>query len=146
MKKSELNNLQTGHLNLFNLILECNGWEDPLKVEDRLDKGECINPEGIRSYWNEMAKLEAQFHAPVYMISLSISSPASSRNIHIFFFYEDKPQRILEWIAGIKDQLNLQTYAPLLKQFKQELQESGDTILLTDSPSKVYELASANPR
>jgi len=144
MKKTELNDLQLGQLNLFNLILECNGWEDNLEVEKRLDRGENVKPEGIRNYVNDYSRLEAQFHAPVYMLSLSITDKDSKQNIHLFFFYDDKPHRILEWLVSIKDQLTFQTYAPLLKQFKENYQQAGDTILLTDSPSTVYELASTN--
>lgn len=146
MKKTELDNSQLGHLNFFNLILEAHGWEDTMEIEKRLDQGESISPEGIRTYWHEQTRLEAQFHAPVYMVSLSIADKAFAKQIHIFFFYDNEPIKILEWIAEVKDRLTPTTYAPLLKYFKENFQQAGDTILLTDSPSKVYELASTNSR
>lgn len=146
MKKSELTNLQLEHLNLFNLILECHGWEDLAGIERQLDQGQPTNPEGIRTYWCEQTRLEAQFHAPVFMVSLSIMDERAARSIHVFFFYENGPEHVLEWIAQVKDRLSFQTLASLLREYKEQHELPGDTLLLTDSPSKVYEMASASSR
>jgi len=136
MKKTELSKAQLQHLQMFNLILECDGWVDYLSVEEQLESGKDMNPEGIMSLRDDSLILEAQFHIPVQMISLSISDRIERRKVDIFFLYDQHPEHILEWIVSIRPQLQIHTYRRLLKE------ESNicKTIFLAESNPERIEL------
>ncbi|MEO0473899.1 MAG: hypothetical protein AAF206_30095, partial [Bacteroidota bacterium] len=70
MRKSDLSPTQLRDLNVFNLVLECEGWADYKETEVRFDAGEMVNPEGFRVMHGPQAVLYARYHAPVNMISL----------------------------------------------------------------------------
>ncbi len=115
MKKTELSKAQLQHLQMFNLILECDGWVDYLSVEEQFEAGKDMNPEGIMSLRDDSLILEAQFHIPVQMISLSISDKIVRRKVDIFFLYDQHPEHILEWIVSVRPKLGIDTYRKLLK-------------------------------
>lgn len=140
MKKSELNHLQSEHLNFFNLILEYHNWEDTNGIEKALDGGESVNPEGVRNYSNEKVQLEAQFHAPIQMLSLRVSDHQQKQNVHIFFYYGNSPVHILEWLGSICNDLDLEKLPSLLHVYRNRFAEIDETILISVTPSKVYEL------
>ncbi len=136
MKKTELSKAQLQHLQMFNLILECDGWADYLSVEEQLESGKDMNPEGIMSLKNDSLILEAQFHIPVQMISLSISDRIERRKVDIFFLYDQYPEHILEWIVSIRPQLQIHSYRRLLK----EASNICKTIFLAESNPERIEL------
>ncbi|MEL6194458.1 MAG: hypothetical protein AAFR66_20530 [Bacteroidota bacterium] len=116
MKKSALTASQLAHLNVFSLILECDGWADPLAIERRFDGGEELSPEGMRVFESNQRVLEAQFHAPVNMITLSISTPDKEEKIVLFFLYASKPEKILEWMVSVKNSINTVNYSKYLEE------------------------------
>ena len=136
MKKSQLSASQLHDLQLFHMILEVYGWEDKLETERLLDSGLNVSPEGVRSISQSGTYLETQFHAPVKMISLQISDLSSGERIQLHFFYDQAPERILEWIVSVKDDLSLSTYPELLKETKGRC----EMILLQISDSELYEV------
>ncbi len=136
MRKAELTKTQLRDLNVFNLILEYQGWADQQEIEKRLDAGELVNPEGIRVKSGQNAMLQARFHAPVNMISLRITDLSSDEKVQFHFLYDDRPERILEWISEIGDQLSLDTYPDLLKQ----ADDKCEMILLEVSDTEIYEV------
>ena len=136
MKKSQLTETQLKHLKHFNLILECDGWVDYLSVEDQFEAGKDMNPEGVMSIREESLILEAQFHVPVQMLSLSISDKRLRQKVDIFFLYDQQPEPILEWIVSVRSDLNIHTYRNLLNQHK----DICKTIFLAESNSEHVEL------
>ncbi|MEM6632239.1 MAG: hypothetical protein AAF694_21360 [Bacteroidota bacterium] len=136
MKKSQLTETQLKHLKHFNLILECDGWVDYLSVEDQFEAGKDMNPEGVMSIREESLILEAQFHVPVQMLSLSISDKRLRQKVDIFFLYDQQPEHILEWIVSVRAELNIHTYRTLLNQHK----DICKTIFLAESNAEHVEL------
>ncbi|RMG23364.1 MAG: hypothetical protein D6730_14600 [Bacteroidetes bacterium] len=136
MRKAELTELQLRDLNVFNLILECHGWIDQQGIEKKLDAGELVNPEGIRVKSGKNAILQARFHAPVNMISLRITDLYLDEKVQFHFLYDEKPERILEWMTEISDDLSLETYPELLKQANGKC----EMILLEVSDTEIYEV------
>ncbi|MEM6764225.1 MAG: hypothetical protein AAF824_14175 [Bacteroidota bacterium] len=116
MKKSSLTASQLDHLNLFSLILECDGWADPLAIERKFDEGEEVSPEGMRVYEYQKRILEAQFHAPVNMITLGISTQGEEEKVVLFFLYMSKPEKILEWMVAVKDKISTDNYSTYLEE------------------------------
>ncbi len=129
MKKTELTQDQINQLNIFTLILECDGWSDQMDIEENLDNGENVVPEGCRSISQGATVLEAQFHAPVNMISLSISDIRYRCKVGIFFLYVNQPERIIEWIVNVREQLSLFNYRDRLNKIK----HLGSTIMVAVS-------------
>ncbi|MEM7659269.1 MAG: hypothetical protein AAF399_24320 [Bacteroidota bacterium] len=136
MKKSQLSNTQLRDVNVFNLLLEYNGWDDCEDTEYRLDSGEHITPEGCRTYTKSGVILESKFHAPVNMISLAIIDAMADETVQFHFLFEDRPERILEWITEIQADLTLQNYPELLKTTK----DRCEMILLEVSETEIYEV------
>jgi len=136
MKKTQLNTIQQKHLQMFNLILECDGWVDYLSVEEQMEAGKDMNPEGIMGIRSDSLILEAQFHIPVQMISLSISDRVLRRKVDIFFLYDQYPEHIMEWIVEIRPRLSIETYRELLNQNN----DICKTIFLAESNPERIEL------
>ena len=136
MKKSQLTKTQLKHLQHFHLILECDGWVDYLSVEEQLEAGKDMNPEGVMSIREEALILEAQFHVPVQMLSLSISDKRLRQKVDIFFLYDQQPEGILEWIVQVRKELNIHTYRTLLNEHKHICK----TIFLAESNAENVEL------
>lgn len=136
MRKNELTKSQLQHLNVFNLILEHHGWDDPSNTEQRLDQGENVKPEGSRSRKNSSLTLLARFHAPINMISLSLIDLMSRENVQFHFLFTEKPELILEWIVQVANQIDLENYSELVKKSK----VNCDMILLEISESEIYEV------
>lgn len=129
MRKSELTLQQQRELEIFSLILECDGWEDPDGVEARMDRGDYVNPEGVRIYTEENQVFEAQFHAPVHMITLSLLDKSLQRKIGIFFLYSNRPERILEWITLARKKLTIANHQELIRS----AQKICPTVLVLES-------------
>ena len=136
MRKVEMTKPQLRDLNIFNLILESNGWVDQDDIEKRLDNGETVNPEGLRMISGQSAILQARFHAPVNMISLRITDLLIDERVQFHFLYDDRPERILEWIVSVTDQLSMDTYPDLLKTANGRC----EMILLEVSDTEIYEV------
>lgn len=136
MRKADLTATQLRDLNLFNLILECDGWVDQYETEKRLDAGELVNPEGSRAAHGEGTILQARFHAPVNMISLRITDLSREDKVQFHFLFDNRPERILEWLIEIRDELNLDSYPDLLK----EANGRCEMILLEVSETEIYEV------
>lgn len=136
MKKIELNDTQLKHLNLFYLILECDGWIDEQACEKKLDDGLDINPEGAMIYRSEDRLLEVQLHIPVNMISLSIADRTLKHKIDLFFFYDAHPEAILEWLVRHRSKITIKNYHHKLKKSP----DLCKTILLAESTAESIEL------
>ena len=136
MKKSQFTDTQLKHVQIFNLILECDGWVDYLSIESQLNEGRDVSPEGMMSTQNDYVQLEAQLHVPVQMISLSIADSYQKHKADIFFFYDDHPERVLEWMVANRMDLDLESFQDLLR--KQP--EVCKTILLAESNAESIEL------
>lgn len=136
MRQSELTPTQARDWRLFNLILETYGWDDFDDTEWKMDQGEICTPEGYRSRRNGCSVLEVRYHAPVNMISLRVTDNSSQDNIQLHFLYDDRPERILEWIVAQQEQLDLDSYSDLLKHAQQQC----EMILLEKSDMEIYEV------
>ncbi len=136
MYKSDLTHTQLKDLGLFNLILECDGWADTEEHEKRLDLGENVKPEGMRVTSNGQAMLEAQFHAPLNMISLRITDVNKADKILFHFMYDNHPERILEWLVDQRPQLCLETYPEAFMG----LDGKCEMILLEIAHDEIYEV------
>jgi len=136
MRQSEFNPTQARDWRLFNLILETYGWDDFDDTEWRMDQGEICTPEGYRSRRNGYSILEVRYHAPVNMISLRVTDTSSQDNIQLHFLYDDRPERILEWIVAQQEHLDLDSYSSLLKNAQQQC----EMILLEKSDMEIYEV------
>lgn len=136
MRKSELSENQVRDLGVFNLILDCNGWADQNNTEKKLDSGLNVNPEGYRVISGDNTILQARFHAPVNMISLSITDLYLEEKVQFHFLFDNQPERVLEWLVSISDQLNMDTYPDLLKHADGKC----EMILLEVSESEIYEV------
>lgn len=136
MQKCELNPQQQRDLNVFNLILEHRGWTDTQETELRLDLGESVNPEGYRVLHTKQAVLQARFHAPVNMISLRILDFQYEDKVQFHFLFDEKPERILEWMAQVGEELSIANYPELLKMANGKC----EMILLEVSESEIYEV------
>ncbi len=136
MRKSELTEHQLRDLRVFNLILDYNGWADQNNTEKKMDSGLNVNPEGYRVISGDNTILQAKFHAPVNMISLSITDLYLEEKVQFHFLFDNSPERILEWLVSISDQLNMDTYPDLLKHADGKC----EMILLEVSDSEIYEV------
>lgn len=136
MRKADLTETQLRDLNLFNLILECDGWADQYDTEKRLDAGELVNPEGVRVAYGEGTVLQARYHAPVNMISLKITDLNRDDKVQFHFLFDNRPERILEWLVEVKGSLNFESYPQLLK----EADGKCEMILLEVSETEIYEV------
>jgi hypothetical protein len=136
MQQSELNPTQARDWQLFNLILEGYGWDDPEHTEWRMEHGEVCTPEGHRTLSQNGVCLEARYHAPVNMISLRVSEPNSQENIQLHFLYDNRPERILEWMVQQQAGMDLESYQDLLKS----AQKQCEMILLEKSDMEIYEV------
>ena len=136
MKKSELSKAQERGLNLFNLLLEHKRWDDSWGVEVDMDHGENGNPEGYRCLSRAGLLMEAKFHAPVNMISLSITDVMLEEQVQFHFLFDDRPERILEWIADKGETLNMDNYTELL----QTTEGKCEMVLLEVSETEIYEM------
>ncbi|MEL6673442.1 MAG: hypothetical protein AAFR61_14655 [Bacteroidota bacterium] len=136
MRKAELTTSQLRDLNVFNLLLEQHNWIDVEDTEKRLDQGEVVNPEGFREIYNQNVSLQARFHAPVNMISLRITDTQLEERVQFHFLFDNRPERILEWIVSICDELSLDSYPELLKLANGKC----EMILLEVSDTEIYEV------
>lgn len=137
MQRSDMNDSQRRDWQLFNLLLESYGWEDIDDTEWRMEQGESCTPEGHRARRHGHTLLEARLHAPVNMISLRLSEPQHNPdNIQLHFLYDDRPERILEWIVAHAEQLTIEAYQPLLSS----AQRQCEMILLEKSDMEIYEV------
>ncbi|MEL7340242.1 MAG: hypothetical protein AAGM67_07135 [Bacteroidota bacterium] len=136
MRKADLTETQLRDVNLFNLILECDGWNDQYDTEKRLDAGELVNPEGVRVTYGEGTVLQARYHAPVNMISLRITDLNRDDKVQFHFLFDNRPERILEWLVEVKGELNFDTYPEMLK----EADGKCEMILLEVSETEIYEV------
>lgn len=101
-----------------------------------MDSGLNVNPEGYRVISGDNTILQAKFHAPVNMISLSITDLYLEEKVQFHFLFDNSPERILEWLVSISDQLNMDTYPDLLKHADGKC----EMILLEVSDSEIYEV------
>ncbi len=136
MRKSDLNRDQLYHLSLFNLILECHGWEDVADTELRFDQGELVAPEGNRSFANGNSILEARFHSPINMVTLRVYNNERSQFVTFHFLFDNRPERILEWIAAEGNLLDIENYRNKLKH----TEGLCEMTLLEISQSEIYEV------
>lgn len=136
MQKGDLTSSQLKRLNLFHLIMEAYGWDDPQDTEDRLEAGEDLNPEGYRVHRRPGLLLEALFHAPVDMLSLRLVDLNHRERVQFHFLFDHHPERIIEWIVTVADKMNITTYPDLL----QEANGKCEMILLEVSDTEIYEV------
>ncbi len=132
----DLNETQVRDLNLFNLILEAHGWHDSDETEKRILAGENQCPEGKQTIVHGTSCLEAQFHAPLNMITLQIKDIIDHDRIRFYFFYDEKVERILEWLAAVSERLNMDSYIECLK----EVFGKCEMILLELAKDEIYEV------
>lgn len=123
-------------LDLFYLILEAYGWESPSKREEDSYLESYNRPEAILLYSTREAILEACFHQPLNMISVKIRDIYKKNHILFHFMYDDKPERILEWLAAQSDNLSFETYPKLLKKAAGKC----EMILLELADNQMYEV------
>lgn len=136
MRKGDLNSTQLRDINVFNLILDCDGWVDQYDTEKKFDSGELVNPEGLRIAIQNNIRLQVRFHAPVNMISLRITDIYKNDNIQFHFLFDNRPERILEWLVAVKNELNFESYPEKLK----EADGRCEMILLEVSDTEIYEV------
>lgn len=136
MRKAELTSTQLRDLRVFNLILDHNDWIDLNDTEKKMDMGENVNPEGLRETYSAHVVLQARFHAPVNMISLRIMDTKFDERVQFHFLFDDRPERILEWMVEVSDELNLETYPEMLKLADGKC----EMILLEVSDTEIYEV------
>lgn len=136
MRKSELSQTQLRDLNVFNLLLEHHGWADERDTERRMDAGEAMNPEGMRGFYAPKHYLQLRFHAPINMMSLFLEDQQQDETIQVHFLFDDKPERIIEWLARVADDFSLETYPDLLR----EADGRCEMILLEVSETEIYEV------
>ena len=136
MKKLELTPAQLRDLNIFYVILECNGWEDLEDIETRFDQGEKVSPEGQMNRVCGQTELRAQFHAPVRMVSLRVTDLFLEEQVQFHFLYESQPEQILEWIVAHAESISLDNYPQLLRQAEQLCA----MILMEVSDQEIYEV------
>lgn len=136
MRKADLTATQLRDLSMFNLILECDGWIDQFDTEKQFDAGELVNPEGLRVAHDRGITLMARFHAPVNMISLRITDVNQEDKVQFHFLFDNRPERILEWLVEVRASLNLESYPELLK----EADGRCEMILLEVSETEIYEV------
>ena len=136
MRKGDLNATQLRDINVFNLILDCDGWVDQGETEKRFDAGEQVNPEGLRVIVRNNTRIQARFHAPVNMISLRITDIYRNENVQFHFLFDNRPERILEWLTSAKNELTLETYPDKLK----DANGCCEMILLEVSDTEIYEV------
>lgn len=141
MHKTDLTQNQERDLNIFNLILECNDWVDLDDCELRLERGEQVSPEGRRLLCNGKAILEAQFHAPLNMITLQITDLQTFEKVRLHFMYDEQPERLLEWLAEGGLTLQLDNYPEWLK----EVNGRCEMILLELAHDEIYEVKPPSP-
>lgn len=136
MRKAELTPTQLRDLSVFNLLLDHHGWVDQFDTEKRLDAGEMVNPEGLRETYGAQITIQARFHAPVNMISLRITDSYTDEKVQFHFLFDDKPERILEWMVEVCGELNMDSYPELLKLADGKC----EMILLEVSDTEIYEV------
>ncbi|MDX1906488.1 MAG: hypothetical protein SF053_05580 [Bacteroidia bacterium] len=126
---------QTRDLALFNLLLEYYEWEDGQDTEKRLDEGEHVNPEGLRTYRQGGLQMTARFHAPVSMISLQVVDTDTQERVQFHFLF-DQVEHVLEWIGAHAPVITLDNYPELLLSAG-----SGcEMILLEVAANEIYEV------
>ena len=136
MRKREMTAFQLRDWSVFHLILEAHGWEDLEETERRLDRGELMKPEAMRSCWMGHLWLTARYHAPVNMISLQLADLQADEKVQGHFLYDGKPDRILEWIVSKAKGL-------VIRDFEQQVtcaQPHCEMILLEKSDLEIYEV------
>ncbi|RMG58786.1 MAG: hypothetical protein D6722_23165 [Bacteroidetes bacterium] len=136
MRKSELSQTQLRDLNVFNLLLEYNGWVDERDTEKRMDAGESMNPEGMRAFYGPRQYLQMRFHAPINMMSLFLEDQQQDETIQVHFLFDSQPERILEWMIQVANDFSLDTYPDLLR----EADGRCEMILLEVSETEIYEV------
>jgi hypothetical protein len=136
MRYIDLTEDQQRDLNIFNLILEYHDWVDLDECERRMDHGDSVSPEGRRLLCNGDAILDAQFHAPLNMISLQITDLQSFEKVRFHFMFDEKPERLLEWLAEACQTLSFETYPEWLKGTEGKC----EMILLDLGKNELYEL------
>jgi hypothetical protein len=136
MKKSELNKTQKRDLDVFNLLLEYHRWDDSWGVEEDMDHGEDGNPEGYRCLSRSGLLIEAKFHAPVNMISVSVTDVMLDEQVQFHFLFDDRPERILEWIVSMGETLSMENYPELLRTTKGKC----EMVLVEVSDTEIYEM------
>jgi hypothetical protein len=132
----DLTDTQKRDLNWFNMILEAHGWHDPEEIEKRIVAGENLCPEGKRMITHTSTSLEVEFHAPLNMITLQIKDIITFEQIRFYFFYDEKIERILEWLASVSDRINLESYIECLK----EVFGKCEMILIELAKDEIYEV------
>lgn len=132
----DLTDIQKRDLNWFNMILEAHGWHDPDETESRIEAGEDLSPEGKRMINYEATSLEVEFHAPLNMLTLRIKDIITSEQIRFYFFYDEKVERILEWLVAVSERLNLESYIECLK----EVFGKCEMILIELAKDEIYEV------
>ncbi len=93
------------------LILEAYGWAENT---GSLSCGE-NQPEAGYYIMNEKLNLNVSFHEPLNLITLQMDEISGGNSVKLHFMYDDKPQRILEWIVSVYKEINMTNYASLLK-------------------------------
>lgn len=126
---------QLRDLNIFNLILEVYGWDDPSDTEKRLEAGEEVNPEGFRVWRGAHTTLQVRFNSPVNVINLAMTDHLCQERLQFHFFFNEKPERVLEWVVAAAPNLTAETYPDWLNQ----TEGLCDVILLEISESEIYE-------
>lgn len=124
-------------IELFHLILEAYHW-DEVKTETHADKNLYNNqPEAAYSYATRHTKMVVKFHEPLNMISLSVADVRNAKQtLQLHFMYDERPERILEWIATVSNELTIENYPQLLKQAKGKC----ELMLLELANNKMYEV------
>ena len=124
-------------IELFHLILEAYHW-DEVKTDTSTDANLYSNrPEATYNYATRNTQMVVKFHEPLNMISLwvaDVRNPKQTLQLH--FMYDEQPQRILEWIAAISDELTLDNYPILLKKARGKC----EMMLLELANNKMYEV------
>ncbi len=135
MRISDLTSNQLRNVKIFNLLLEYAGWEDIEEVEKRLMLGEALDSIGQRLMWTTGFVLEARMHAYLNCMMLDVLEVESGKQAEIQLFFQDKPDRILEWLMAEASSMNLQNYAQLLAAIAPACER-----ILVEAESLVYEI------
>lgn len=120
-------------IDLFHLVLEAYSWD---LVAHAAAQGS-RQAEAVYEYATRTTTFVTSFHQPLNMISVQVKDTVEgSRFIQLHFMYDEKPERILEWLVAVADKLTMENYHELLKG----TQGKCEMMLLELANKKIYEL------
>ncbi len=113
MKRNKKNAIKSSNLrdiDYVQLIMEAYNWVE-IGIEYRGS-----NPAEATYYnINNNVSLTLEFHQPLNLITLQIEGVHGANSLKLHFMFDNRPQRILEWIVSVQNDININNYTVLLK-------------------------------